>query len=101
MSALSRRHFLSNTLAAGASLGGCSLFGKGPATPPSEAGVGHITIDPDRTISTLDRNLFGSFIEHLGRAVYEGIYEPGSKFADGNGFRTDVLKAIQELGVPV
>jgi alpha-N-arabinofuranosidase len=71
------------------------------AARPADAGVARVTIDPDRSISTLDRNLFGSFIEHLGRAVYEGIYEPGSRFADSNGFRTDVLKEIRELGVPI
>ncbi len=45
--------------------------------------------------------MFGSFLEQLGRAIYEGIYEPGSKFADANGFRTDVMKEIREMGVPI
>jgi alpha-N-arabinofuranosidase len=39
----------------------------------------------------MDRNVFGSFLEHLGRAIYEGVYDPGSKLADANGFRTDVM----------
>ncbi len=38
-----------------------------------------IFVDSRRTIAPIDRNLFGSFLEHLGRAIYEGIYEPGSK----------------------
>ena len=41
-----------------------------------------------------DRNLFGSFLEHLGRAIYEGIYDPGSKLSDDNGFRKDVIDEI-------
>ncbi len=101
MNFLSRRNFLGKTLGAGAALTAGSLFGRGLAAQPASAGVARVTIDPDRTISALDRNLFGSFIEHLGRAVYEGIYEPGSRFADANGFRTDVLKEIKELGVPI
>jgi alpha-N-arabinofuranosidase len=58
-------------------------------------------VDSSRRIAQLDRNLFGSFIEHLGRAVYGGIYEPGSKFADAQGFRKDVLEEIRQMGVPI
>ncbi len=47
-----------------------------------------------------DRRLLGSFLEHLGRAVYTGVYEPGSPLADARGFRTDVAREIKELGVP-
>jgi hypothetical protein len=54
-----------------------------------------------RTIAPLDRNLFGSFLEHLGRAIYEGIYDPGSRLADTNGFRRDVMDEIRKLGVPI
>ncbi len=53
------------------------------------------------TVGKTDDRLFGSFIEHLGRAVYTGIYEPGHPAADENGFRTDVMKLIQELRVPL
>ena len=52
-------------------------------------------------LSAVDPRIYGSFIEHLGRAVYEGIYQPGSPFADENGFRTDVIKLINELNVPI
>jgi len=48
-----------------------------------------------------DRRLFGTFLEHLGRAVYTGVYEPDSALADKNGFRTDVMAEIKGLGVPV
>jgi alpha-N-arabinofuranosidase len=60
-----------------------------------------IFIDTRRVTGALDRNLFGSFLEHLGRAIYEGVYDPGSKLSDGNGFRKDVLNEIRQLGVPI
>jgi alpha-N-arabinofuranosidase len=49
----------------------------------------------------LDRRVLGSFLEHLGGAVYTGVYEPGSRLADGKGFRTDVAREIKDLGVPI
>ena len=60
-----------------------------------------ITLAGELKIGEIDRRVFGSFIEHLGRAVYGGIYEPGHPMADENGLRTDVIKMINELGVPV
>jgi alpha-N-arabinofuranosidase len=58
-------------------------------------------VDKDFTIGEVDKRLYGSFIEHLGRAVYGGIYEPGHPQADEDGFRTDVLKLVQDLQVPI
>jgi alpha-N-arabinofuranosidase len=58
-----------------------------------------IAIDPAFEVGEIDRRLFGSFVEHLGRCVYDGIYEPGHPTADANGFRTDVLELVRELGV--
>ncbi len=60
-----------------------------------------LVIDRDFTISKVDERIFGSFIEHLGRAVYEGIYQPESKFADENGLRKDVIDLINEIKVPI
>ncbi|MBA2481867.1 MAG: alpha-N-arabinofuranosidase [Planctomycetes bacterium] len=60
-----------------------------------------ISIHPEFAIGSIDRRLFGSFIEHLGRAVYGGIYEPGHPTADADGFRGDVLALVRELGVPL
>jgi alpha-N-arabinofuranosidase len=51
----------------------------------------------DRAIGETDPRLFGAFIEHLGRCVYGGIFEPGHPTADGNGFRQDVLALVREL----
>ena len=58
-----------------------------------------ITIDLGAVIAPVRRRLFGSFVEHLGRAVYTGIYEPGHATADEDGFRGDVLELTRELGV--
>ena len=49
----------------------------------------------------INRHIFGYFIEHFHRLIYGGIYEPGSQFADVDGFRTDVADALRELGVPI
>jgi alpha-N-arabinofuranosidase len=98
--ALDRREFLADlgrygaALAAGSWLShiGYAATGKGPA---------RAIINQARYRSELDRRLFGSFLEHLGRAVYTGVYEPGSKLADQNGFRTDVAAEVRGLGVPI
>ncbi|HKE92890.1 MAG TPA: alpha-N-arabinofuranosidase [Povalibacter sp.] len=57
-----------------------------------------IVVDRDFVISTLDRRVFGTFVEHMGRCVYGGIYEPGHPTADKHGFRQDVLELTKELG---
>ena len=56
---------------------------------------------PSATRTDFDRRVLGAFLEHLGRAVYTGVFEPGSALADANGFRTDVAREVKELGVPV
>ena len=60
-----------------------------------------INVHPRFVVGVTDKRLFGSFIEHLGRAVYGGIYEPSHPTADENGFRGDVKEAIRELSVPL
>ncbi|MGI6240218.1 MAG: alpha-N-arabinofuranosidase, partial [Christensenellales bacterium] len=50
-----------------------------------------MALDRDYVIGRIDPRIYGSFIEHLGRAVYGGIYEPGHPAADAQGFRTDVI----------
>ena len=52
-------------------------------------------LDQAYEIGKVDDRLFGSFIEHLGRAVYGGIYEPGHPQADEEGFRKDVLELVK------
>ncbi|MGA9797659.1 MAG: alpha-N-arabinofuranosidase [Terriglobales bacterium] len=98
-----RRRFLRQASSAGiacsANLVGRFLSAQTPTSNPSA--VVKIYVDSRRTIAPLDRNLFGSFLEQLGRAIYEGIYDPGSKLADANGLRTDVIDEVRQLGVPI
>jgi alpha-N-arabinofuranosidase len=94
-----RRTFLKQLLSSGALL----------AAEPWSASLGYAqTKGPARAIihserhrSDLDRRLLGAFLEHLGRAIYTGVYEPGSKLADKKGFRTDVVAEIKNLEVPI
>ena len=99
----SRRRFLQQTATLGllwpaSSFAGRFLSAQGAATADQTA---RIYLNTRRTIAPLDRNLFGSFLEHLGRAIYEGIYDPASRLADSNGFRKDVIDEIKKLGVPI
>jgi alpha-L-arabinofuranosidase len=95
-----RRSFLASlgragaAVAAGPWLGalGYAQGGRGPARAWLRRSPGRVD---------LDRRILGSFLEHLGRAVYTGVYEPGSRLADGKGFRTDVAREVKDLGVPI
>lgn len=67
----------------------------------SEHATARFTLDPAFTVGEVDPRLYGSFVEHLGRCVYTGIFEPDHPTADATGLRTDVLDLIRELGVTV
>jgi alpha-N-arabinofuranosidase len=60
-----------------------------------------IKIDRERKIGEVDKHIYGNFVEHLGRCVYGGIYEEGSKLADDKGIRLDVLDAVKDLKVSI
>ena len=60
-----------------------------------------ILVDRDFVLSDLDRRVFGAFVEHLGRCVYGGIFEPGHPTADARGFRGDVMELTKELGASI
>jgi len=60
-----------------------------------------MTIAREFRLTEVDPRLFSSFVEHLGRAVYTGIYEPTHPKADQEGFRSDVLALVRELRVPL
>jgi alpha-N-arabinofuranosidase len=60
-----------------------------------------IKIDPERQVGDIDKMIYGNFVEHLGRCIYGGLYEPGSPLSDADGFRKDVLEATKELNVPI
>jgi len=94
-----RRSFLETLGRSGAALAAgswLSTIGYAQTRGPARA-----IVNQARWKSELDRRLLGSFIEHLGRAVYTGIYDPGSPLADAKGFRTDVAKEIKGMGVPM
>jgi alpha-L-arabinofuranosidase len=101
---VSRRDFLQVSSAAGMALGANltsqqhllhELF------PAADSQPTKVYADTRRTIAPVNREVFGSFLEHLGRAIYEGIYDPQSKLADANGFRKDMIDEIRTLGVPI
>ena len=60
-----------------------------------------VTANRDYGIAKIDSRLYGAFLEHLGRAIYTGIYEPDHKSADANGMRKDVIELVRELKVPI
>lgn len=60
-----------------------------------------MVVDQDFQVSKVDERIYGSFIEHLGRAVYGGIYQPGHPSADEDGFRQDVIELVKELSPSV
>jgi alpha-L-arabinofuranosidase len=63
--------------------------------------VTRIAVDTARSVGDLDRNVFGGFVEHLGRCIYGGIYEEGSPLSDERGFRRDVLGLLRDLRMGV
>ena len=60
-----------------------------------------VTVHPAYKTGKVDPRIYSGFIEHLGRAVYEGIYEPGHPAADADGFRKDVWELVRELDMPM
>jgi alpha-N-arabinofuranosidase len=76
----------------------------GPGNLAGRSGNGQVTtvsIDPTRPLGSVDRRIFGGFVEHLGRCIYGGLYEPGSRLSDNRGFRTDVLDLLKDLRLSV
>jgi alpha-N-arabinofuranosidase len=101
MAHIPRRRFLQNTMTATAGASASLLLSKSLFAQAPSTSATRVYLDSRRTMPPLDRNIFGSFLEHLGRAIYEGIYDPASKLADSNCFRTDVADEIKHLGVPI
>lgn len=63
--------------------------------------MGVIRIDPSRIVGNVDRKIFSGFVEHLGRCIYGGLYEPASALSDEFGFRSDVAESLAALQAPV
>ena len=99
MNKTNRRYFLGQLGATGTALLAGSWL---PALGFAQTnGTARVTINKARYRSDLDRRLLGAFLEHLGRAIYTGVYQPDSPLADENGFRTDVIDAVKGLDVPI
>ena len=97
-----RRRFLRQAVNASMAWSMTSIFGGsllGGQTSPHD--IARVYVDSRRLIAPLDGNLFGSFLEHLGRAIYQGIYDPGSKLSDASGFRKDVIEEVRRMRVPI
>ena len=60
-----------------------------------------LQLDTQYHVGEIDPRIFSGFLEHLGRAVYEGIFDPGNPLSDERGFRKDVLDLLKPLGMPV
>jgi alpha-N-arabinofuranosidase len=94
-----RRRFLARLGSTGALLATSSWlpgFGYAQARGPARA-----IIDQRHFRADLDRRLLGAFLEHLGRAIYTGVYDPGNSLSNDQGFRTDVIDEIRDMGVPI
>jgi alpha-L-arabinofuranosidase len=66
-----------------------------------EGKVSTVTVDARRSLGLLDRNVFGGFVEHLGRCIYGGIFEEGSPLSNAEGFRADVMELLRPLRMGV
>ena len=100
MSPSSRRQFLESLGSAGAMLATTSWL-EAIGYTQTARGPARAVIGLSRARTDFDRRVLGAFLEHLGRAVYTGVYQPGSQLADSHGFRTDVAREVSELGVPI
>jgi alpha-N-arabinofuranosidase len=96
-----RREFLAKAVISGAAMAASSwMSGVGNAQSVVRRPARAI-INASETRATIDRRLLGSFLEHLGRAIYSGVYQPGSPLSDENGFRKDVMAEVSGMGVPI
>jgi alpha-N-arabinofuranosidase len=96
----SRRRFLSQVGLAGAGIAAASVLPL-PSYSQTHGRTARATLGLVAPRAEFDRRLFGAFLEHLGRAVYTGVYEPGSPLSDKRGFRKDTLAEVKELAVPI
>ena len=71
-----------------------------PLSAADDIGPSRVRVHLDRPTHTIDRKIYGLFAEHLGRCIYEGVYQEDSPLSDAAGFRKDVRSALKELEVP-
>ena len=99
MTPSSRRRFLAGLGSAGAALATASWLDVIGYAQGGRSGARALIQQPRH--ADFDRRLLGAFLEHLGRAVYTGVYQPDSPLADANGFRSDVVREVKDMGVPI
>lgn len=93
MTESNRRDFIKAVLASSSALASSTwLSSLGYAQ--SESTTARVFLNASRKRAPMDPRLMGAFLEHLGRAIYGGVYEPESPLADSNGFRADVVREM-------
>ena len=95
-----RRRFLANAGLAGAGIAASSVFAL-PSYSQTRGRTARATLGLLGPRADFNPRLFGAFLEHLGRAVYGGVYDPKSPRSDERGFRRDVLEALGRMRMPV
>jgi alpha-N-arabinofuranosidase len=96
----SRRSFLSQVGLAGAGVAAASMFSL-PGYTQSRGRTARATLGLLAPRADFNRRLFGAFLEHLGRSIYTGVYDPGNPLSDERGFRKDAIREVAGLHVPI
>jgi alpha-N-arabinofuranosidase len=96
----SRRRFLSQAGLAGAGIAASSVFAL-PSYSQSAGRIAKATLGLVAPRADFNRRLFGAFLEHLGRSIYTGVYDPGNPLSDERGFRKDAIREVAGLHVPI
>jgi alpha-N-arabinofuranosidase len=96
----SRRSFLSQVGLAGAGVAAASMFSL-PGYTQSRGRTARATLGLLAPRADFNRRLFGAFLEHLGRSIYTGVYDPGNPLSDERGFRKDAIREVTGLHVPI
>ena len=95
-----RRQFLSQAGLAGIGIAAASGFSL-PGYAQGSGRTARATLGLVAPRADFDPRLFGAFLEHLGRSIYTGVYDPGNPLSDKRGFRKDVIKEVADLHVPI
>lgn len=95
-----RREFLSRSLRIAAAAPFLGSIGSPSSSTADDSQPSRIQVHLDRPTKTIDRMIYGLFAEHLGRCIYEGVYQEDSPLSDADGYRKDVMQALGELRVP-
>ncbi len=61
-----------------------------------------LVLNTDLGETTISKDIYGHFSEHLGRCIYGGLYvgEENKLVPHINGMRTDVVNALKNLNIP-